>query len=268
MMQRTLDGCGLDALAPSARLPDDHILCEDGFICKHKDAHYDCRGGAWNVKEMRHDSDVEIVTDLLNGVDKWVTEYCTENSDYATAYDHIVNETSHDWPDIIERWLRDVYGDHMGHTEFDVDQVVKYLCEELDGGFDCEPKYQSSDYAAWSGRGCCLWSTDIGEYEEQIDLAGHPELLALHNDGRLDGVLDDVNCDTCVNRNKRRVKNEETGRYEHVGRETYGADDEHPCLMTYHMPGGCWHWVVDKVRMDELVDEALEDEEVYDDSDN
>ena len=263
MMQRTIKGCGLDAVVPTRAHPDDEVICEDGWICKHSEALWDCKGRAWGAAGLCHDANVEVVTDLLNGVDEWVTEYCTGNTDYASAYDHIVNETSHDWPDIIERWVRDHYGDRMGHTEFDdrMDEVVKSVCEELDGGYDCEAHYQRSDYDCWHGPGCCLWSTDIGEHEEQIEIASYPELQDLHDRGILDDVLDDVNCDVHVSRDRRRVKNEETGRYEYVGRETYDRGNGHPYLMTYHMVPGCWHWVVDEERMNELVDEALDGEE-------
>jgi hypothetical protein len=140
------------------------------------------------------------------------------------------------------------------------DEVVKfvaeYVFEELDGSFDCELEYDSNEYAGYSDAGCCLGSWDIGEYELQIDINDCDELKALHDRGDLDDILDDVNCDVYVSRSYRREKNEETGYYENVGRETYmpyHRNSDHPDIMAITSPGGQWRFVVPEERMSELV---------------
>lgn len=258
-MQRTIDGCGLDPVVPSARLANDEVVCEDGWICKHSEAHYDCEGRAWGEAVTRHDADVETVSDILDGVDKWVCE-CAQQDDYASGYIHIVDEVSHEWPERVREWIEGRYGDWLGHTDFDAEPVIAKVCEELDGEFECDVEYTSNEYAAYNGKGCCLWAFDIGECEEQVEIDNYPELKVLHDAGRLDDVLDDVNCNAYVSRSCRRVKNEETGYYENAGRETYmpyAHNKDHPDITTCHMPGGQWMFVVDAERMEELVREAL-----------
>jgi hypothetical protein len=256
--QMMLDG----SFVPTARLDDDVVGCVDGSECRHGDACYDCEGKAHRDDEGRRERDVEIVSDLLNTHGKWAEEYCTENTDYASGYDCVVNEGRHDWDGPVREWIENEYGDTYGHTDFDdyVEKIVEKVCEELDGGFDCEPEYSCSSYSAYSGGGCCLASFDIGEHEEQIEINACDVLRGLHERGELDDVLDDVNCDVYVSRDHRREKNEETGHYENVGRETYmpyANRSDHPDLLIYINISGQWQFVVDADRMDELVCEAL-----------
>lgn len=254
------DIVGMESVVPPATLPDDDIVCEDGIICKHCDAWYDCKGKAWSNEDMRNDRDAEIVTDLLMDLDKWVTEYTTENDDYADGYECCVSETSHEWPEYIEEWLDN---DDIDYSEYK-DKLVEYICYELKDWGDWDWHYMSNEYARWTGGGVCLFSVGIGEHEEQVEVMNYPELAALHKQGRLDDVLDNVNCDVYVSRHCRRVKNEETGYYEDVGRKTYmpyTRDAEHPDLLCYHSPGGAWHAVVDDERIEELVEAFFEVDE-------
>lgn len=259
--QRTFGAVvGMEPKVPTARLPLDLVECSDGKLLHHEDVHYDCRDNPHSSDEDRLEADVAIVTEVLDGVGKYADEYCTENGDYASAYDHIIDEVSHDWPDCVERWLEDNYADRMGHSRFDgvKDKIVEAICDGLQGSFDCEAQYHPNEYAGYSGDGCCLWGTDIGEHEEQIDISCFPELQELHERGDLDDVLDGVNCDVYVSRSKRRVKNEDTGYYECVGRETYDPyGSDHPTFEVYTMPGGRWDWVVSKERMEELLTAAI-----------
>ena len=254
---------GMEAKVPTARLPMDLVKCSDGTFRHHEDVWYDCRDNPHGTEEDRHEADVAIVTEVLDGVGKWADEYCTENTDYADGYAHIIDEVSHDWPGPVREWIENTHHDCMGHGKFDdcMDKLVDSICENLEGGFDTEPEYSSNEYAAYSGSGCCLWGTDIGEYEEQIDVSCFPELKELHDRGDLDDVLDDViECDVYVSRSKRRVKNETTGCYEQVGRDTYMPYDrknDHPTFEVYTNPGGRWDWVVSEERMEELLTAAI-----------
>ncbi len=258
------DTVGMAQDVPTQSHRDDWVECSDGSVRRNEDVLRDCRDNAHGSEEAQHEADVEIVTEVLNAVNEQVTEYCTENSDYADAYSHIISEVSHEWPDRVKDWVKNNYHDRMGYGRFDdcLDKLVDAMCEHLDGAWDCEAEYSANEYADYSGPGGCLWGTDIGEEEEQIDISCFDELQELHNQGRLDDVLDDVNCDAYVSRSKRRVKNEETGYYEEVGRKTYLSGinpDVCPCLMIYHSPGGRWDWIVSVDRMDELVALAIID---------
>jgi hypothetical protein len=64
-----------------------------------------------------------------------------------------------------------------------------------------------------------------------------------------------------VSRNRRREKNEKTGYYECVGRETYMPYDhcaDHPCFEVMTNPGGQWHYVVSADDMRGLVRSFLD----------
>ncbi len=261
--QRTFGALtGIDPVVPTRRHPDDLVECSDGTVRCHGDVCYDCRGGAHGSEDDRLEAEVTIVSEVLNGVGKWADEYCTENSDYADGYAHMVDELSHDWPERVKEWICDTYGDSYGYTRFDgcIDKLVSSICEALGGGFDTEAEYDRNEYAGYSGKGCCLASFDIGEHEEQIDVSAHDDLNTLHEEGRLDDILDRVNCDVYVSRHQRREKNETTGRYENVGRETYNPyNRDNPTFEVYTNPGGQWRFVVPAERMKELFVDALAD---------
>jgi len=218
----------------------------------------DCRGNAHGTNEERHDADVAIVEEVLNKVSESVDDY-TRNSDYAYDYLHIVEDMSPDWAEAAKDYIRsafegcDNYDDHADLS----DQIVDHVHHKLEGSFDSDPEYNPCEYAAYSGPGLCLYQLDIGEYEEQTDISAFKELQTLHDAGILDDILDDVNCTCYVLRQCRREKNDTDGRYEDVGRETYGPTDKYPCLMTYHCPGGQWMWVVPEKRIDDMIQEAI-----------
>lgn len=224
------------------------------------------------------------MSDILDNVDKWVTEYTTGNSDYPTGYGHIIQETSHDWQEYLDEWIDNDstgYADILieayeaGEIDFDLsdgevgefdhdefitnvlskptaDSVKEWVFDHIEGDFDCEPEYAPSEYGRYSGPGCCLASFDIGEHEEQNAISRFPELQNLHDKGILDDVLDDVRSDAYVSRRLSRIKN--------VGRETYDPyGSDYPDIMTYHQPGGQWHFVVPVERMKELIREAVVD---------
>ena len=243
---------GLDPVVPTRRHPDDLVECSDGSMIAHSEAFYDCNDCPHSNEEDRHEAEVEIVTEILDGVAKWACEYATENDDYTSGYDHIISEVSHEWPELVTDWL------DANHNGYATDALVGEVCDGLDGSWDGEWHYNSNEYAAYSGPGCCLWGFDIGEVEEQVDINGHPALKELHDCGRLNDLLDDYNGDLYVSRSRPRVKNEETGRYEYVGREhydQYGSD--HPDILGYVCPGGRWDFVVPDERMRELTTEAI-----------
>ena len=252
-LQRTIDG----ELVPCGPLPGDLVQCEDtGEQCERRNAYADCRGNYYTDDCNRHEADVAIVTEVLMGEDEWVTEYCTENQDYSAGYDCIIDDDRARWTYSVDEWVGDNYDGYDRLSTGDADRIVSLICEELDGASDCDLIYYDSDYASYSGPGCCIGSVSIDEYENQVDFDRHDELQELHDKGILDDVLDDVNCDAYVSRSRRREFI--NGKWEYVGRETYKTyRDDCDHLMTYHHPGGCWHWVVSDDRMDSALLAAI-----------
>ncbi|MHC4301010.1 MAG: hypothetical protein ACYS7Y_27360 [Planctomycetota bacterium] len=264
--QRTFGAVvGLDPVVAVVPHRNDPVECSDGTIRRHCDVCYDCVDGAHSNDSDRHDAEVTIVTDLLNSIGKWADEYCTENTDYADGYSCLVDDDQITWKDRTDEWVCEYveYQTEFGDRD-DLDEIVKSVSdsvfEALDGSSDCELEYTCNEYSCYDGDGCCLGSWAIGEHEEQIDISNHDELQALHERGALDDILDDVNCDVYVSRRQRREKNEETGYYENVGRETYmpyAHNAEYPTFEVYTNPGGQWRFVVSAERMEELVRDAL-----------
>lgn len=257
--QRTFGATvGFATVVPTQKHTYDQIECSDGIIRKHGDVFYDSRDNAHGTVKERHESDVAIVTEVLMQEDEWITDYTTGkcgNTDYADGYRYIVNEVRDTWPDPVKDWLQDNY-DHTLEVD---DQLTSRICEALDGDMDCEPEFNSAEYRAYSGPGCCLWGTDIGEHENQIEIANHKELQAIHDQKRLDDILDDINCDVIIIRRRKRVHVKETGRYESTGRETYDPDSTYPDLLACHNPGGRWDWVVSADSMRKLYCAAIVD---------
>jgi hypothetical protein len=269
--QRTFGAVvGLDPVIAVVPHRNDLVECSDGTEHRHCDVCYDCADKAHSNDSDRHDAEVTIVTGVLDGIGKWADEYCTENEDYADGYSVLVDEDKCLYRDRTDTWVRDQLASldefvdlekHDDLVKFDllVKFVSDYVFEELDGSSDCELEYDSNEYSSYDDGGCCLGSWAIGEHEEQVDISCHDELQALHDRGVLDDILDDVNCDVYVSRSHRREKNEETGYYENVGRETYmpyAHNAEYPTFEIYTMPGGQWRFVVPAERMAELVEEG------------
>ena len=259
-MQNTIFG----ELVPTAPHKNDLIDCSDDTVCRHEDTHYDVKGGAHSDADDRLAANVAIVEEILNGVDEWSCDYHTGNGDYPDGYDYIVHEESPNWPDKVREWVENEYDEFVNsefaneHSDY-MDKLVEHICEGID---DFDVEYNSSNYDCYSGDACCLYSLDIGECEEQIDINCYPELKALHDLRELDDVLDRVNTDCYISRSHKREKNEKTGYYENVGRETYMPYEhsaDHPTVELYTMPGGIWHFIVPAERMKELVSEFLEE---------
>lgn len=230
--QRMLDG----TLAPVGPHRDDDILCSDGTLVKRPLVLLDCKGGAHSNEEDQHDANVSILTEYLSEGDEWVKEHTTtEGSDYPSAYACILSEGHHNWEPLIVEWLFNS-DDNPG------DPLLTLLSAEIADNVDpddAEPKYNSSDYSSYSGKGCCIDSFAIDEYEHEHDVMCTEVLRTLHEQGQLDACIDDVNCDVFI------------------ARDSYSASATHPTLTTYHTPGGGWDFVIPAGRMDELLAQAI-----------
>lgn len=252
IMQRTFGKIvGMDDNVPVGPHYDDHVECSDGNTICHGEVFYDCRNNPHSNPNDQHEANITIVEEILTAEDVWVTEYCTENDDYANGYAHLLNEDSIRSKDCVEDWVAENY-DYESET---ANLVAEQVWEDLKGSFDVEPEYDANEYSCYTGEGCCLASYEIGEYENQVDFDRHPELQRLHDCDELDNVLDSVNCDVSVYRFKSREFID--GQFKYVGRETYKGFNGSDHVMTYHSPGGQWHWVVSADRMHEAVEDAI-----------
>lgn len=255
-MQKLLDG----TFVPTRKHYDDLVECSDGTTIMHGEAFYDCNDNPHSTEEGRLEAEVTIVGEILDGVAEWACTYAREHEDYTSGYDHIIGEVSHEWEDRIGEWFNSNVADYYGRTKYDdcLPELIRRMSEECEGEWDGDWEFSGDEYSAYIGEGCCLWSTDIGECEEQIDIASYPVLQELHDSGRLNDILDDYNGELYVSRSRRREKNEKTGHYEYVGREhydVYGSD--HPDIMGYVSPGGQWQFVVPADKMKELLTTAI-----------
>lgn len=153
-MQRTFgETVGLEAVVPSRVHPDDLVVCSDGTKIRRGDAYLDCRDCPHGSEDERDEADLTIVEEILNLVDECVSDYCGEDGDWESGYEHIVQECSHDWPVAVKEWIQDNYD---FSAEID-DKLTDKVCEELDGTYDWEAEFNHSEYACYSGDGCCLW---------------------------------------------------------------------------------------------------------------
>jgi hypothetical protein len=242
LMQKTLTG----EFVPVGPHPDDEVVCSDGTVCRRSDALLDCRGGMHSCDEDRCEENANIVAELLDSIYAWTVEH-VESDDYGDNYHYLVGESHHNWSYGISEWfdghwfgrsisndLRDVIEDAVGHAIYD--------------SSNWEMQYDSNEYAAYSGSGCCLDSFGIGEYEEQIDLSCYDELLALHESGDLEDALDEYNGDLYIRRNHERTDDgwKET-TYVHHG----------DCIYGYSSPGGQWRGVVSNDEMIETLNHVI-----------
>jgi len=194
---------------------------------------------------------LQELSDYLDSIGKWAEDYIFDNSDYADNYLCLVCEDQIRFRDEVVEWVCSNY------ENLDED-FGKLVWENLDPGFDSEAEAIRNEYASYSGKGCCIGAFEIGEYEEQVDFSNDDVLTELHDSGELDDYLDEVNCDVYPCRHKRREKNENTGRYEYVGRETYNEyNRDNPTLEIIVACGGQVQIVVPEERMHELVTETI-----------
>lgn len=250
MLQRTLNDCGLPELVETRLHPEDIVTCVDGTELKLKDAFTDVEGNYYTNEDDVFDAHVQFVEDILNNVAKQVEEY-TQSEDYAEAYLCILGEGC--YKEKLVEYITD-----NTDCSAELAESISEFIDEDDITFDIEFKYQYSEWGSYDGPGLCLDSFGIGEYEEQVDIDSVPTLKALHELGVLDDILDKVNCDAYVSRDRSRVKDEDTGTYVYKGRDTYNPyNREHPDLTCYVLCGGSWHFIITPERIDEIFQAAL-----------
>lgn len=251
--QMTLDG----ALVPTRPHVDDVVECSDGTDIRYGDALFDVSGNTHRTEEARNEADADYVRGELDALSKWIDEW-VEESDYGDSYAYIAEEVSHDWLDDIREWVDAELFDYEGDDlpdEF-IDWVAEHIRDNLEA-WECV--HSRNEYAAYSGPGICLYSLDVGEVEWQIDLAGHDQFTNLHDEGRLEGLLESYNGDLYVYRNDH--YDSDLGKRVSDG---YVSKGDYPCIMVYANPGGQWHYVATEETLGELLDAAIAEYADYD----
>lgn len=258
---------------------DDMVECSDGSLIKRSEVWWDCRDNPHSNEADRHESNVAIVTEILDNHATGSEEYCRENEDFAYGYCCLVDEGHYNWP--IADWIESTYGDiikkedikdcinsvEIPESDDIIDDIISNInikdiadrIKERLSSFDCEVIFNHNEYADYGGPGCCLAGFAISEQEEQICVTEIPELNNLHESGILDDVLDEYNGDAYISRYQRREKNPETGYYEPVGRETYDRGLDRPTFEYYHSPAGRWDFVVPEDTMEEYFKDSIVD---------
>ncbi len=247
MLQMTFDG----ELVPTAPHPDDRMECSDDTYILRGDAFIDCNGDAHRDEDACREGNVAFVTELLDAYAESACEYA-EHEDHGDGYCHMVKETHNEWKSKVKDWIVDSGG------QFDWDEypellawVTETVWQKIYDWENWETVYESSEYAAYCGDGCCLAAWEVGECEEQISLSDHPSLAKLHDKGELEALLEDYNGDlsishnNCYNEHGRRVP------------DGYVSKGKYPDIMGYINPGGQWYFVVDADTMADAIDEAL-----------
>lgn len=293
MMQRTFGTIvGLDSVVPVGPHPDDDTICSDGTSCKRRHAFIDCKGEPHSNDEDRIETNNQIVSDIVDGHVRWANEYCTENEDFATGYDCIINEGHHNWDNGIDDWLYGVWDDdearqflidnedHFDHDDFDQwandldpdgepfgwsdyindryynfpnNKLVETIKELIDDSSACDLEYNHNEYNRYEGTGCCLDGVVIGEQEEQIDINSIPEFKALHDSGELNDCLKDYNGDGYIYLPRARVAGKGYVGHEHY--DHHGSD--YPVVTFTHVPDGRWDWVICHDDMVEYMGDAI-----------
>jgi hypothetical protein len=227
--QKTIEGDWVDVVGH----PDDMVVCQCGKSVRRGDAFMDYSGGYWSNDDDRLEIDTEIVHEWFNTVCKAQEEYYTENSDYADSFP--IEETKDEWLRGIENYLGDNYTSDLG----------EFIYSELDS-YDGEWEYIRNEYSPYYGDGCALFSFSLDELEEQFSIDDHGILSYFHKRGELESMLASYNGDMYINSRRECVKGEG-----YTGKEYYV--DQHGCFYGYVCPGGRWHFVIPKDRIEEII---------------
>lgn len=245
MKQKMLDG----SYAPVGPHRDDIVVCSDGTELRREEAYKDCMGDCHSSDYDRRESNCDIVRDVIDGIDTWVTEYA-ENEDYAEPYDILVLEDPIRWKPYVDEWVCDYLDEDVDL----IDKIVEKVWSKIYDYALWEVEHNPNEYACYCGDGCYIDSFEIGEVEEQVDVNSYPELLALHKTGDLEACLAAYNGDAHISH--RSYYDGETGKRVNTGFVECG---KYPHFYTYHLPGGRWSFYVSKETMIDCIDEAFEE---------
>jgi hypothetical protein len=245
-----LDG----SVTPVGPHRDDILIASDGTSMRREVAFTDCRDGAHSDEDACREANNEIVAELVDRLCVDAGEY-TENEDYGSGYACVVNERRDNWNDLVKDWLDEAYNDGKGYCPSPtfVGIVQKALVASIGHLIhDCndfEARHHPSEYASYSGNGCCIDSFEVGECEEQVDITCFDEFVALDESGDLEGCLDEYDGDAYLYCNDH--YDSEAKRRVRTGYVSSG------CFTFYHSPGGQWQFIVSADDMKEYLCSAI-----------
>ena len=237
MLQRMFDG----SLTPSAPHGDDIIEGPDGPVAR-RDGFRAATGAVYSTEEERDEAEAEAVAELLNDIEASICDY-TQNEDYAEPFVCCAFEGYLD--DCLQRW----YEADPAFEGLPAEVKAALLAEVDIYTWAVELEYSHSEYAPYRGPGCEIFSAEVGEVEEQIDIACYPLLERLHEVGCLNQALAGYGGDLYLSERQER---DENGYYRGTGDYVH-----HGCLMGYTNPGGRWHVIVPPEDMEEALVAAV-----------
>jgi hypothetical protein len=191
---------GLDPTIAIAPHPEDLVLCADtGKWVRRTDCLESANGKYFNDEEELERCDEDAVKEYFDGVVEWSDEYHASD-DCASSYVHLLSENPVQRRDNIRYALEDLdeYDDSVELT----DEFLNGMIDALD---DCIDFTCTSGCFGSSNQDVVFDSFDVGEVEEQIDINEVPLLAALHDEGKLEGILDALGDDFCFSYTRIRV---------------------------------------------------------------
>jgi len=250
-MQRTFgDTVGLEPVVSVRPHHEDPIECADGTVRNREDVFFAVDGKAYGTEDERTEAETQLVREVLETSAKWVESYTSGeyNNDYGDGYAYVVAES--DFGHHVQQWVDDYRLDNSeAWDDAHVKRIAEGIIERIGDRNEFDSKFDSCEYSCYSGSGICLYSLDIGEYEDQIEVSAHDTLADLDSEGRLESILGELDRDFCIY------------RFSHYDPETkdrtYDNYVRHGCLMLTHAPGGQWHYVVSEENARLYLAEAI-----------
>lgn len=237
MKQRTFDG----ELTASAPHPEDKIFCSDGSVKRRGDAFADYNGDYHPTNDRMEMENMLIVHRVVDDIAVAVEEY-TKHHDYSEMYEHIIHENHTKWGEEVGDWL-------FANLNIECDGVVDAVCEQILGYALWEPIYDYNEFNHYQGNGVCLYSVDVGEIEEQVDITTHPVLRQAYNDGMLEHYLESYNGDAHLSA---------AYRYDRKsGQIVKSGYVRGSVFYMYLIPGGQWQFVVSETELYRVAAEQL-----------
>ena len=212
---------GLDPVVPVATLPDDLVACEDtNDLLRYADCLFAGDGKAFSEEEDRDDYDKDALRTLFKAIEQQVMKY-NESGDGADAYAHLVTEDDAHMRGNVEEWVTDNWGNSDDWSERMIDDFCEALADQMEFSV-------SHGCFGSSGLDVTFDSFGLDEAEEQIDLSCYDSLADLHDQGRLEGLLEEIDREFCFYRTGK--WDEATGRYD---RGPFVSPGKYPCITVY-----------------------------------
>lgn len=238
-MQRTLPNCGLEPLVPVGPHRNDIVFCEDTNVYNERCNVYTAVDGTcFEDDAERREHDKDLVRAVLDDHEKWAQDYL-ESDDYGNDYAYLAMETSHDWPGYIEEYC----------LENGIScALVPYIAECIDDS-DIECQMNRNHYAGYSGDGMCLFSFDVEEHEDQIEVDNNPVLKALHDRDELEGILVELDRKYCFHYSNHWDQDKQQRIFDKIV--------NNGTFLMYHSVSVVWHYYVSRNIFDERVTQAI-----------